>query len=110
MKKNIKGWQIPTIKSVADELKSLMVEFKANKWDRAIEITKDGEVYGGLKPSLAHCCFPKNAAVGNHSGNGGITYEELNFGYIHDDESDYKLRKMAKELIDHHIWVIENFK
>ena len=101
MRKNIKGWQIPTIKSVADELKSLMVEFKANKWDRAIEITPTGEVIGGLKPSL------KFYSVGN---NGGIVYEEVNFGYIHDSESDYKLKKMAKDIIENHCWVIENCK
>ena len=105
--KIIKGWVIPSIKSVVDELKYLRDEFTQNKWDRAIEITKDGEVYGGLKPSLAHCCSPRSAAVGIH---GGITYEELGFGYIHEDESDYKLRKMAKELIDNHIWIIENFE
>ena len=99
--KIIKGWTIPTIKSVADELKWLRDEWHpSNRKDLAIEITKDGEVYGGFKPSIGSCA---SGYVAGRSG--GLVYENICWGTA----SDYALTKVAKELIDNQIWVIENF-
>ena len=100
-KKEIKGNVIPTIKSVVDELKYLKNEF-ADTWNVAIEITSDGEVYGGIKPSLANTCFPRSIAVGNHNGEVYGSFQGLS------SASDYRLRQIAKNIIEHHIWRIEN--
>lgn len=102
MKKNIKGWAIPTIKSVTDELKWMRDEWHPNnRKDLAIEITSDGDVYGGLKPSLANTCFPRSIAVGNHNGR---VYETYGWGTA----SDYALTKEAKRIIELHIWRLNN--
>lgn len=101
-KKEIKGHVIPTIKSVIDELKYLKNEFNNTTKDVAIEITSDGEVYGGYNPSLAHACCPRSLAVGNHDGR---VYEDF---YGLSSASDYRIRQMAKGIIEKHIWCIEN--
>ena len=100
-KKVINGNVIPTIKSVVDELKYLKNEFSDLR-NVAIEITSDGEVYGGIKPSLANTCFPRSIAVGNHNG------EVCENFYGLSSASDYRLRQIAKNIIEKHIWVIEN--
>lgn len=101
-KKVINGNVIPTIKSVVDELKYLKNEFSDLR-NVAIEIANDGEVYGGIKPSLANTCCPRSLAVGNHNGR---VYE--NFYGLSLAESDYRLRKIAKDIIEEHIWCVGN--
>ena len=101
-RKIIKGWTIPTIKSVSDELKWLRDEWHpSNRKDLAIEITKDGEVYGGFKPSIGSCA---SGYVAGRSG--GRVCETIYWGTA----SDYALTKEAKSIIDYHIWIIENFE
>jgi len=100
-KKVINGNVIPTIKSVVDELKYLKNEFSDTR-NVAIEIASDGNVYGGFKPSLANTCFPRSIAVGNHNG------EVYGSFYGLSSASDYRLRQIAKNIIEHHIWRIEN--
>lgn len=101
-KKEIKGYVIPTIKSVFDELKMLQEDYQNRTKDVAIEITSDGKVYGGIKPSLASNCCPRSLAVGNHNGE---VYENF---YGLESGSEYRLRQIAKNIIEKHIWVIEN--
>lgn len=104
-KKEIKGNVIPTTESVVDVLKYLKNEF-ADRRNLAIEITSDGEVYGGYQPSFANAAHPSLVA-GSH---GGYTYGNspyLSFFGL-SGASEYLLRKMAKNIIEHHIWVLEN--
>lgn len=91
-KKVIKGNVIPTIKSVVDELKYLKNEF-ADTRNVAIEIASDGNVYGGYKLT---------DVVGNHNGEVYGSFQGLS------SASDYRLRQIAKNIIEHHIWRIEN--
>lgn len=100
MRKNIKGWVIPTIKSVVDELKWMRDEWHPNnRKDLAIEITIDGDVYGGWKPSIGSC------AVGYVAGrSGGRIYETYGWGTA----SDYALTKEAKRIIELHEWRLNN--
>ena len=97
-KKVIKGKVIPTIKSVVDVLKYLKNEF-SDTWNVAVEITSDGNVYGGFKPNIT--CRPSDV-VGNHNG------EVYGCFYGLSSASDYRLRQIAKNIIEHHIWRIEN--
>lgn len=100
MKKNIKGWQIPTIKSVVDELKRLRDEWHpSNRKDLAIEITDDGSVYGGWKPSIGSCA---SGYVAGRSG--GRVYEIYGFGTA----TDYAFQKVAKSIIELHEWRLNN--
>lgn len=100
MGKNIKGWAIPTIKSVVDCLKWMRDEWHpSNRKDLSIEITDDGSVYGGWKPSIGSC------AVGYVAGrSGGRVYETIYWGTA----SDYALRKEAKNIIELHEWRLNN--
>ena len=99
-KKVINGNVIPTIKSVVDVLKYLKNEF-ADTRNVAIEIDSDGNVYGGFKPSMSSACRPSDV-VGNHNG------EVYGSFYGLSSASDYRLRQIAKNIIEHHLWRIDN--
>ncbi len=93
----INGCVMPSIKSVMDALKDCSKFYRT--LDTAIEITDDGEVYGGIKPSLANTCSPRSLAVGN---NGGRVYTSAYYFNHALHGSDYALRKAAKTLIEVH--------
>lgn len=81
-----------TKKAMFEALKELRDKWGIHGWRRAIEVTDDN-IFIGL--DRMQCGGNLSIAVGGH---GGIVIDEPIMGWL--NVSDYKLRKIAKEVVD----------